>query len=139
MRQFSTLFLLSMHLLLVGMMSCLYGCSPNNRCLSLNGSWTDREGQEIIFQDSGKAFWLTHFGSVTDTIWFAYNLHCNTDPAGLDLSEFSSGPHSGKILYGIIEWLSDTTFRFRYEAGIGTEARPREFDNQQTVKFVKKQ
>lgn len=138
MRQFTTLFFLSVHLLFAGIAACLYACGPSARCLPLTGTWTDQEGQDLVFQDGGKAFWLTHFGSMSDTITLEYTLDCHANPVTLDLMQFSGGPHSGKILFGIVEWLSDSSFRFRYEAGLQSSTRPKEFDDQQTIKLLKK-
>ncbi len=138
MRQFTTLFLLSVHLLFAGVAACLYACGQNARCPPLSGTWSDREGQDLVFKEGGKAFWLTHFGSMSDTIALEYALDCSTNPVTLDLMQFSGGPHSGKILFGIVEWLSDSSFRFRYEAGLQSDTRPKTFDDQQTIRFLKK-
>lgn len=115
----------------------LVGCDPASSCRPLEGTWTDQEGQELVFNTDGNAIWLTRFGSLRDTVTFSYALNCSAQPYTLDLSNFKGGPHDGKNLYGIIEWLSDSSFRFRFEAGLGTGVRPEEFDEQQSVKFIK--
>lgn len=108
--------------------------SCNSRiCHELAGRWTTQEGQEMIFQD-GKAMWLTRFGSQYDTVLFEYYLDCNPEPATVDLTRFYTGPFSGKTLYGILEWTSDTSFRIRYEPGMSVEVRPETFD-EETVRF----
>ncbi len=110
-------------------------CTNKVTCHELTGRWTTQEGQEFVFQNDGKAMWLTRFGSQFDTVFLAYQLDCKAEPATLDLLHFYSGPYSGKTLFGILEWTSDTSFRLRYEPGMDANVRPREFDNEMTMKF----
>lgn len=105
-------------------------------CHELAGRWSNLEGQEMIFQPDGKALWLTRFGSQYDTVLFEYSLDCKPDPATVELTQFYSGPFSGKTLYGILEWTSDTSFRMRYESGMNADVRPKDFDAEETMKFV---
>ncbi len=112
------------------------GCTNQVTCHELSGRWTTHEGQELLFQNGGKGMWLTRFGSQYDTVWFDYLLDCKPDPATIELGRFLTGPYSGKTLYGILEWTSDTSFRMQYQPGTGAEARPTEFDNESTLKFT---
>ena len=80
---------------------------------------------------------MVRFGSQTDTVAMEYQYACNTAPATLDFSGFVSGPLKGKALYGILEWTSDTSFRFDAEAGAGPEVRPAAFNNEQTQQFFR--
>lgn len=112
-------------------------CGLGPECRDLNGRWSTREGQDIIFDPSGEALWLTSFGSRFDTVRLRYQLDCKRAPATLDLSDFQQGPHKGKTLYGILEWQSDTSFRLRYEPGLQPEVRPKAFDPEQTVNYFR--
>jgi hypothetical protein len=125
-----------------GTVFCVLGCFScqyTTPCRSMNGTWTNKEGQDLIFLTADSALWLTRFGSTTDTIGFMYHMICKNQPALIEWTRFTNGPYSGKTLYGILEWLSDTSFRVRYEPGIQEQVRPAEFDNQQTIRFVRKQ
>ncbi len=108
-------------------------------CRSLEGHWTNREGQSFQFQSDGKALWLVRFGSQVDTIAMDYRYDCRKQPAELDLDGFQTGPLSGKTLYGILEWNSDSSFRFDAEAGNAPAVRPTTFENDQTQKFFREQ
>lgn len=114
----------------------LFGCD-DTPCRELGGRWSNREGQSFYFEPDGKALWLVRFGSKIDTFIMEYRYDCKKQPAHLDLSGFQSGPLSGKTLYGILEWNSDTSFRFDAETGIGPEARPGQFNTEQTQKFYR--
>ena len=107
-------------------------CRLNTPCRELMGHWTTQEGQELVFRPDGNALWLTKFGSQYGTIRMKFKLNCAASPATLDLSDFKNGPHSGQMLFGIFDWSSDTSFRFRYEVG----HRPPGFDVEQTQKFT---
>ena len=112
-------------------------CKSESQCMVPEGHWTNREGQEMIFLTGNKALWLTEFGSQNDTDYFDYRLDCNTEVPVLDFNGFQSGPFTGKTLFGIFEWTSDTSFRLRYEAGTQPDARPKAFDNEQTMRFFR--
>ena len=112
-------------------------CTLDPPCRELTGRWTTREGQDLIFQAGGTALWLTSFGSQFDTVRMMFKLDCKKEPATLDLSDFQSGPHAGKTLFGILEWQSDTSFRLRYESGTRAEVRPKAFEPEQTLKFFR--
>jgi hypothetical protein len=126
------------YILLLFSFFVFWACDPPPVCHSLVGTWKDGEGREILFLENGTALWLTRFGSQSDTIHFAYHFLCQKSQATLDWTNFSSGPYFGKNIYGILEWLSDSSFQFRYEAGTQPDVRPKEFDTVQTLKFTKK-
>jgi hypothetical protein len=110
------------------------GCT-DPPCRELNGRWSTREGQSFYFQENGKGLWLIHFGSKTDTFAMDYRYDCKKQPIELDLNGFESGPLAGKTMFGILEWNSDTSFRFDAEVGKGPEVRPAAFESDQTQKF----
>lgn len=113
----------------------IWACDGAPQCPSLTGGWTNHEGQDIQFKTDGSGLWLVRFGSSIDTTTFRYAVHCTRTPIQLDITDFSSGPFRGKSVYGIIEWSSDTSFRFRFEAGVVPDVRPSAFDSDQTQKF----
>ena len=114
----------------------LFSCN-DTPCRELSGRWSNREGQSFYFEPDGKALWLVRFGSQVDTFVMEYRYDCKKQPVQLDLSGFQTGPLSGKTLYGILEWNSDSSFRFDAEAGIGPESRPLTFETDQTQKFFR--
>ena len=114
----------------------LLGCT-DTACRELSGRWTTREGQSFYFEKNGNALWMIRFGSQVDTITMKYRYDCQKNPAELDLSGFAAGPLVGQSLYGILEWNTDSSFRFDAEAGPGPEVRPRAFESDQTQKFFK--
>lgn len=130
MNQLYTLFVLGAMFALGG-----YACVSNPRCPELSGRWTNREGQDFVFQPDGRAMWLVKFGSSYDTSRFKYETNCNKAPVQLDMHSFQSGPYIGKVVFGIVEWSSDTSFRLRYEPGSDGNERPKAFDNEQTLQF----
>ncbi len=91
--------------------------------------------QDILFLQGGKALWLTRFGSQYDTVPFEYELNCKTSPASIDLGHFYNGPYTGKTLFGILEWTTDTSFRMQYEPGTDAGVRPEKFNMESAVKF----
>lgn len=116
----------------------LQGCTGSD-CRDISGRWSNREGQTFEFRPDGKALWLVRFGSQVDSVQMEYQYNCKTRPAQLDLTGFQSGPLTGKTLFGILEWNSDSSFRFDAEAGAGPEVRPATFDSDQTQKFFLEQ
>lgn len=112
----------------------LHSCT-DPACQDISGRWSNREGQTFVFQPDGKALWLVRFGSQVDSVQMEYRYNCKTQPAELDFTGFSSGPLTGKTLFGILEWNSDSSFRFDAEAGGSPEVRPATFDSDQTQKF----
>jgi hypothetical protein len=123
--------------LLAGVAAFMYCCTSKPDCYELPGRWTNREGQVLVFQPDGKAMWLIQFGSQFDTFRVQYRYDCKQNPAALDLSGFESGPLSGKTLYGIVEWASDSAFRFDAEAGASPEVRPKSFNVEQTERYFR--
>ncbi|MEO6038806.1 MAG: hypothetical protein ABIQ93_10355 [Saprospiraceae bacterium] len=111
-------------------------CISTLPCRELVGHWTTHEGQDLVFLPQGQALWLTKFGSQYDTIRMKFKFDCQRQPATLDLSDFQNGPHIRKTLFGILDWSSDSSFRFRYEVGSQSADRPQEFDVEQTQKFT---
>jgi len=66
-----------------------------------------------------------------------YRYDCSKRPVELDLFGFQSGPLTGKTLFGVLEWSSDTSFRFNAEPGTDAVARPQTFESDQTLKFFR--
>ena len=114
-----------------GAIILLNACDVKQECKVPIGHWTDNEGKEMVFQSDGKALWLTRFGSQYDTQTCSYKVDCTAIPTTLEMQDFSSGPYTGRTVYGIYEWSNDTTMRFQFEEG----ERPKVFDSQQLVKL----
>lgn len=123
--------------LIGGLVSLFFCCNTQQPCPELAGRWANREGQVFMFQPNGSAQWLVKFGSQYDTFPMEYRYDCGKKPAELDLTGFQSGPLTGKTLYGILEWTSDSSFRFDAEPGASPELRPATFNIEQTMKFYK--
>lgn len=115
----------------------LAACTQKPECGPLEGRWTNREGEDLLFMPNQQGLWLTRFGSSYDSVAFTYTLDCSKSPALLDLGNFQTGPYNGKTLFGIIEWSSDSSMRLRYEAGIHSEERPVRFDAESTEKYFR--
>ncbi|MFN0015160.1 MAG: hypothetical protein ACKVU2_11490 [Saprospiraceae bacterium] len=112
-----------------------FGACTAKDCIDPVGRWSTREGQSIVFQKKGKALWLTRFGSKIDTTPMAFRYDCGSEPATLDFFGFRAGSLVGKTLFGIVEWNSDTTFRYNADAGTNPYIRPTTFESEQTMKF----
>jgi hypothetical protein len=123
--------------LLLGAFIVLMSACQNNVCYDLVGRWGNQEGQSIIFDAGGKALWLIRFGSQIDTFTISYFYDCQKSPAELNLSNFKSGPYSGKTLFGILDWKDQNSFRLDAEAGESADIRPKNFGSEQTQVFVK--
>ena len=123
--------------LLTGLATLLLFCKTENNCRELTGRWTNREGQVISFEPDGKALWLIKFGSQFDSFPFNYRYDCNQKIATLDWMNFQSGPLVGKTLFGIIEWSSDSVFRFDSEPGTSSDARPKGFHAEHAERYFK--
>lgn len=106
-------------------------CEPKQDCKLPIGHWTDNEGREMIFLEDGKAFWLTRFGSQYDTLAFSYTIDCKAVPQSIEMQGFTSGPYTGRALFGIFEWSNDSTLRMQLDDG----ERPTVFDSQRASKF----
>lgn len=112
-------------------------CTTPPDCFELSGHWTNREGQVLVFQPDGAALWLIRFGSRYDTFPIRYRYDCSQKPVKLDLSDFRSGPLTGKTLFGILEWAGDSVFRFEAEPGSNPEVRPEKFNVEQSERYFK--
>ncbi|MBC7774189.1 MAG: hypothetical protein H7246_02020 [Phycisphaerae bacterium] len=112
-------------------------CKTENSCRELTGRWTNHEGQVFSFQPDGKALWLIKFGSQYDSFPFTYRYDCATKIPTLDLMNFKSGPLVGKTLFGIVEWSSDSVFRFDAEPGTSSDARPASFNAEHAERYFR--
>lgn len=112
-------------------------CKTENNCRELTGRWTNREGQVLSFEPDGKALWLVKFGSQFDSFPINYRYDCKQKTATLDLMNFQSGPLVGKTLFGIIEWSSDSVFRFDSEPGTSPEVRPASFNTDHLERYFR--
>ncbi|MFN0034023.1 MAG: hypothetical protein ACKVUS_03085 [Saprospiraceae bacterium] len=122
---------------LSGLATLFLFCKTERNCRELLGRWTNREGQTLSFEPEGKALWLVKFGSQFDTFPISYRYDCTQKTATLDLMGFQSGPLVGKTLFGIIEWSSDSVFRFGAEPGVSVEARPTDFSAERTERYFR--
>lgn len=120
-----------------GLASLLFFCKTESKCPDLTGRWTNREGQVFSFEPEGKALWLIKFGSQFDTFPITYRYDCKQKVATLDLTGFQTGPLAGKTLFGIVEWSSDSVFRFDAEPGTSPVARPTTFNAEHTERYFK--
>ncbi len=123
-------------LLFAGLLA-IWACQGAADCRDIYGNWNDREGHAFVFNNDGTALWLNKFGQMVDTIGFVFSINCKTNPASIDLKDFSNGPFAGKTLFGIIEWSADSVFRICYEVGHQEDVRPQQFDSDQTMKFFR--
>ena len=89
------------------------------------------------FEPNGKALWLIKFGSQFDSFPISYRYDCKQKPATLDLMDFQSGPLAGKTLFGIVEWNSDSIFRFDAEPGTSSYARPSSFNAEHSERYFR--
>jgi hypothetical protein len=124
------------HSLLGAFIFMICACQ-NNVCHDLVGRWGNQEGQSILFEAGGKAFWLIRFGSQIDTFPISYLYDCEKKPTHLNLSNFKNGPFTGKTLFGILDWKDQNSFRFNAEAGESFDIRPKNFESEQTQIFTR--
>lgn len=109
---------------------------------SLIGTWTgvDSRGgiQTFTFSRKGKATWRISYGEDTIVSGIAYEVGHDSAPFTLDLSGFTEGPLKGKVLYGILSFDDDNTFRFDAEPGSPDTdlLRPDDF-TRSTVTYVR--
>lgn len=106
-------------------------------CNDITGRWTNREGRTFIVEPDGQARWLVRFGSKVETFMVTSHYDCTKDPITLDFSGFTWGPIQGKTLYAIMEWKSDTSFRFQSEPGYTPSVRPAAFSDELSVTYYK--
>ena len=126
------------HLALFSGLAALFlSCNTGNNCHELRGRWTNREGQILTFEPDGKALWLVKFGSQFDSFPINYRYDCKQKTATLDLTDFKSGPLTGKTLFGIMEWSSDSVFRFNSEPGTSAEVRPTTFNAEHLERYFR--
>ncbi len=105
-------------------------------CRPLEGQWQTEEGHLWSFHQD-RLLWITRFGQLLDTVVLSYRYDCATYPIALDLKELAGGPWRRKTLYGILEWSSDTSFRFCAAAGTDPSLRPRHFTDAETIRFFR--
>jgi hypothetical protein len=115
----------------------LFAACNKNTCHDIVGHWNNKEGQSIVFEAGGTALWLIRFGSQIDTIAISYFYNCEKNPIELNLSNFKSGPFTGKTLFGILDWKEKNAFRFESEAGNNSDIRPKSFKSEQTQIFTR--
>jgi hypothetical protein len=126
------------HLVLFSGLTTLFlFCKTETACHELTGRWTNREGQILAFESDGKALWLIKFGSQFDTFAINYRYDCKQKTPTLDLTDFKTGPLAGKTLFGIVEWSSDSVFRFDAEPGTSPEDRPKTFNTEHVERYYR--
>lgn len=112
-------------------------CQLSPTCHDVNGRWSNREGRTVIMEPNKEARWVIKFGSQSETFAVKYEYDCKATPATLDFHDFQWGPLRGRSLYGIIEWTSDSTFRYQSDPGTSPAARPKEFTNDLAITFYR--
>jgi len=120
-----------------GLVALFVQCGSERSCYDLTGRWTNREGQTLVFAPQGQSLWLIKFGSQFDTMRFRYQYDCTQNPFRLDLTDFDTGPLAGKTLYGILEWNSDSVFRFEAQTGGSPDVRPSIFKTEQAIRYYR--
>jgi hypothetical protein len=110
-------------------------CGDRGECRLPAGRYSNREGQVLIFMPKGQGWWLTQFGSVYDTTALRYRVDCSAAPMRIDMDGFQGAMYEGRRLYGLLEWSSDSSFRFIYEIGGGASVRPTTFESDLTQQF----
>ena len=93
-----------------------------------------------IFEQDGRSRWVLDLEEGPDTFAVDYRVDYGRTPIHLDIGPWSSGPLTGRTLFGIIEMQGPDRFRVDFEPadpdGDGT-GRPASFSNQ-AVAFVRK-
>jgi len=115
----------------IGLTSCK---QSNNKLL---GSWDNKDGQILEFNNDGTALWVFYTETDRDTFEIRYTFDHSTTQNQLDLTGFSVGPLTGKTLYGIVEFRGNDTFRFDCEPSV--EDRPKTFSSDQTQTYYRQQ
>jgi hypothetical protein len=110
-------------------------CGDRGDCRLPQGRYSNREGQALIFMPNGQGLWLTQFGSMYDTTALRYRTDCSTAPTQIDMNHFQGAMYEGRQLYGLLEWSSDSSFRFIYEIGDSPTVRPSTFESELTQQF----
>jgi hypothetical protein len=120
-------------LTVVGICSCASTEKVTEK--KLLGSWDNKNGQILQFMPDGNAFWIFYTGTKRDTFNIQYNTDFSKTPPQLDLTDFKTGPLTGKTLYGIVEFTKPREIKFDCEPS--KENRPKEFNLQQTQVYYK--
>ena len=123
--------------LLTSFFLILLSCTEPARCELPSGEWSNGEGQMLVFRENGELLWLTQFGSQYDTVVATASLDCSESPAHLNITDIETGALAGQNLLGIMEWTSDSAFRFQYETGTDEALRPQNFSDGISQRFVK--
>lgn len=110
----------------------------------LLGEWVSvaaETGQmTYIFEEDGQSRWVLELETGPDTFSVAYQVGYSQSPIHLDVGPWSTGPLTGRTLYGIVEMQGPDRFVVDFEPGDpgGDESvRPSSFSNQ-SVTFVRK-
>ena len=111
---------------------------------ALRGEWvsvgSERPAMTYVFDDGERTTWILGLPEGPDTLVIDYRVDYAAAPIHLDVGPWSTGPISGRTLYGIVELLGPDRFRVDFEPGdpaTGASERPSEFSSQ-TVTFVRK-
>lgn len=110
----------------------------------LLGEWVSvaaETGQmTYIFEEDGQSRWVLELETGPDTFPVAYQVDYSRSPIHLDVGPWSTGPLTGRTLYGIVEMQGPDRFVVDFEPadpdGDGA-VRPPRFSNQ-SVTFVRK-
>lgn len=119
--------------LLTVVLVCVAAKQQNDE--SLLGSWDNKSGQVLTFIAEGQALWIFYSETKRDTFEIRYTTDFSIKPHQIDLTDFKTGPLTGKTLYGIIEFTDENTIRLDFEPS--SENRPQEFDAKQTQTYFK--
>lgn len=110
----------------------------------LLGEWvsvgTAVPAMTYVFEDNGRSLWILDLPQGPDTFSVSYRVDYDPSPAHLDVGPWSTGPVTGRTLFGIMEMLAPDRFRVDFEPAdpdTGAPERPTEFSDQ-TVTFVRK-
>lgn len=114
---------------ILGLLSCN---QPDKKIL---GSWDNKNGQILSFENEGKALWIFYTDTKKDTFEISYKIDYSITPNQLDLTDFKVGPLKGNTLYGIVEFQDNNTFRFDCEPSALN--RPKTFNPTQTQVYYK--
>lgn len=113
----------------------LLSCSCNS-VKKIKGTWSDQQGQTFVFQENNKALWIFNTERLKDTFKITYTYKKKSPYSFLDLSGFTSGPLSGRTLYGIAAFTSGSV-KLDFEPGKTDSVRPKEFNPKQVKEYFK--
>jgi hypothetical protein len=57
----------------------------------------------------------------------------------IDMDGFQGAMYEGRRLYGLLDWSSDSSFRFIYEIGDSPSVRPTTFESELTQQFYQEE